>query len=583
MARIPQPFLDELLSRTDIVALIEARLPLKKAGREYQALCPFHDEKTPSFTVSPIKQFYHCFGCGAHGTAISFLMDYDRLEFREAVEALAGQAGMEIPEDARPGPDPDTQKPLFEALAKAERHYRERLRGNAGAIDYLKGRGISGEIAKAYGLGFAPPDWNDLDGRVERKAGITAGLLIERDGGGVYARFRNRIMFPIRDGRGRTIGFGGRTLGDDKAKYMNSPETPLFHKGRHVYGLYEARQLLREIPRMLVVEGYMDVIALAQHGFANAVATLGTATTPEHLQALFRLTDEVVFCFDGDAAGRRAAWRALEQALPVMRGTRRVRFLFLPEGEDPDSLVRGEQGAERFRELIAAARPASQVLLDGLAEGVDLHHPDGRSQLVEAARPYIGKLPPEAFKAQLIQEIARRSGLPAADLERLYRDSATGPGAARKPEITAPRKELRLNPVRKALQILMDRPTLADNVEDPATLRETEVAGAALLADAIEFFRNNPKLSPAVFMERLRDSDEHAALQKLAAQSITGDEQHLAREFAGCIERITRRGRAEHARARYQALLARQEQGPLSADEAAELQTLLRDLRAVRR
>ncbi|MES1942599.1 DNA primase [Salinisphaera sp. PC39] len=581
MARIPQAFLDELLSRTDIVALIEARLPLRKAGREFQALCPFHDEKSPSFTVSPAKQFYHCFGCGAHGTAISFLMEYDRLEFRETVEVLASQAGMEIPEDARAGPDPDRQKPLFDALATADRHYRQWLRRSREAVDYLKGRGISGEIAKTYGLGFAPPGWDNLGARVDRRAAIEAGLLIERDGRS-YDRFRNRVMFPIRDGRGRTIGFGGRTLGDDKAKYLNSPETPLFHKGRHVYGLYEARQLLREIPRMLVVEGYMDVIALAQHGFPNAVATLGTATTPEHLQALFRVTGEVVFCFDGDAAGRRAAWRALEQALPVLRGTRRIRFLFLPEGEDPDSLVRGPAGPEGFRALIDEARPASRVLLDGLAEGLDLHNADGRSQLIEAARPYIGKLPPEAFKAQLIREIAERSGLPANDLERLYREGGSASGPA--PPAAAPtaRGELRMNPVRRALQILMDRPRLADNIDGYEALRQSEVAGTGLLADAIDFFRNNPRLPAAAFLERLRDRDEHAALQKLAAQSITGDDERLAREFAGCIDRITGRARADSARARYEALLARQERQPLSADEAAELQNLLRELRAAR-
>ncbi|CAN0167842.1 unnamed protein product, partial [Chrysoparadoxa australica] len=284
--------------------------PLKKAGREYQACCPFHDEKTPSFTVSPAKQFYHCFGCGAHGTALSFLMEYERLEFREAVEALAGQAGMTIPEEARgAGPDADTQKPLFAVLEQAGRLYQNQLRQSPAAIDYLKSRGITGATAKAFGIGYAPDSWDFLRGQVrDRQAAVTAGMLIEKDNGHAYDRFRNRIMFPIRDGRGRVIGFGGRALGDDPAKYLNSPETPLFHKGRSLYGLFEARQALREIPRMLLVEGYMDVVALAQHGFANAVATLGTATTAEHQNALVRATDELVFCFAGDRAGRDAAW-----------------------------------------------------------------------------------------------------------------------------------------------------------------------------------------------------------------------------------------------------------------------------------
>src|SRR5699024_10308604 len=291
----------------------------------YEARCPFHDERTPSFTVSPNKQFYHCFGCGPHGTAISFLMEYDRLEFLDAVELLAQQAGLDLPQD---GADDNRHsasrsKPLFAAMEHAGRYFRQQLRSASGAIDYLKNRGITGVTAKQFGLGFAPDAWHGLDRQLtDTRAAISAGLLIERDDGKHYDRFRNRIMFPIRDTRGRTIAFGGRTLGDDKAKYLNSPETPLFHKSRHMYGLYEARQALRELPRLLVVEGYMDVITLAQHGFANTVATLGTATTPEHLRLLFRYTNEVLFCFDGDAAGRRAAHKAMQECLPVMRGAR---------------------------------------------------------------------------------------------------------------------------------------------------------------------------------------------------------------------------------------------------------------------
>lgn len=583
MALIPPAFIDELLSRTDIVSLIEARMPLKKAGKEFQACCPFHDEKTPSFTVSPAKQFYHCFGCGAHGTALSFVMEYDRLEFRDAVEFLAGQAGMQIPDDYRPGPDPNEQRPLFDVLAQADRMYRAQLRQAPTAIAYLKSRGITGGIAQTYGIGFAPQSWDTLYQQVQdRRAAVTAGLLIKHeDSGKTYDRFRNRVMFPIRDGRGRVIGFGGRTLGDDKAKYLNSPETPLFHKGRHLYGLYEARQALKDIPRMLVVEGYMDVVALAQHGFHNAVATLGTATTAEHLQALFRVCDEVVFCFDGDAAGRRAGWRALEQSLPLMRGTRRVRFLFLPEGEDPDTLVRGDQGPQRFQGMIDHSLAASTVLLNGLAEDTDLSTADGRSQLIEKARPHIDKLPPEAFKAQLIQEIAVKSGLPAQDLQRLYQQQESPRKSMPRASGGSP-SSVKTSAVRRAMQLLMNEPRLADNLSDTETLRRASAPGTALLAQAIEFFQKNPTYTVAALLERWRDRPESAALQRLAAQPPRGDATHLETEFNECIHTITRRAAYIEHRERYDALLARQQQSPLSSTEQEELQELLRQIRANR-
>ncbi|MFP4181655.1 MAG: DNA primase, partial [Thiohalospira sp.] len=352
--RIPQNFIDDLVSRTDIVEVIGERVPLKRKGREYAACCPFHDERTPSFYVSPEKQFYHCFGCGAHGTALGFLMDYGHLSFPEAVEDLAGRLGLDVPregDDGRP-PAPD-RTPLYETLAAAADYYRAMLRRHdqaRRAADYLKGRGVSGATARDYGLGFAPPGWRNLlpalgGGEETRKRLVEAGLLIERDDGGVHDRFRDRVIFPIHDHRGRPIAFGGRILGDGEPKYLNSPESPVFHKGRELYGLYEARRALRRLDRLLVVEGYMDVIALAGAGVHHAVATLGTATTADHLDRAFRLTGEVVFCFDGDRAGREAAWRALENALPVLRDGRSVRFLFLPEGEDPDTLVRREGGA----------------------------------------------------------------------------------------------------------------------------------------------------------------------------------------------------------------------------------------------
>ncbi|MEW8281341.1 MAG: DNA primase, partial [Candidatus Thiodiazotropha taylori] len=344
--KIPTHFIDQLLNRVDIVDVINRRVTLKKAGKEFQACCPFHDEKTPSFTVSPSKQFYHCFGCGAHGSAIGFLMEYDNLGFVEAVEELAQSAGLEVPREGGNEQGPDL-RPLYELMEKTARFYQHQLKHHAespAAVDYLKSRGMSGQIAASYGIGFAPPGWDNLTGTLgSDKASLErlnkCGLLSESNGK-QYDRFRNRIIFPIRDPRGRTIGFGGRVLGDDKPKYLNSPETPLFHKGRELYGLYEARQANREISNLLVVEGYMDVVALAQHNIQNAVATLGTATTHEHLELIFRNCPEVIFCFDGDRAGRDAAWKALNTSLPLMRDGREVRFLFLPQGEDPDTQVR---------------------------------------------------------------------------------------------------------------------------------------------------------------------------------------------------------------------------------------------------
>lgn len=578
MALIPQTFIDDLLARIDIVSVVEARVALKKAGHEFQARCPFHDEKTPSFTVSPGKQFYHCFGCGAHGTAISFLMEYDRLPFPEAVEVLAAQAGMEIPREAQTADDKGQQKRLFEALAAADRAYQRQLRAAPAAIEYLKNRGITGATAKAFGIGFAPRGWDFLHHHMpDRRAAVDAGLLIQRDDGHSYDRFRNRIMFPIRDNRGRTIAFGGRTLGDDQAKYLNSPETPLFHKGRSLYGLFEARQTLKNIPRMLLVEGYMDVIALAQHGFANVAATLGTATTADHLQTLFRATDEVVFCFDGDAAGRRAAWRALDNALPTMRGTRRVSFLFLPEGEDPDSLVRSDNGAERLRQLADASHPASRVLLNGLTQDLDMSTPDSRSRLVEKARPFIGKLPPEAFKADLMRELAVRSGLPVDDLDRLYRAGSPAPQPAEKQPAN---RQMRTTPVRRALQLLMNNPSLADTVSVHSGAEPPLGKGASLLVEAIEFFQTNPNLPVAALLERMRGRREISAMQRLAATSPRGLPDDLAREFAECVARVMDSEGRDQDRVRYEGLLAKQERQPLADDEAAELQTLLMQLRA---
>ncbi|MEQ9510892.1 MAG: DNA primase, partial [Alloalcanivorax xenomutans] len=395
---IPEHFIQDLLARIDIVPLIDARVPLKKTGRNYSACCPFHQEKTPSFTVSPDKQFYYCFGCGASGDALRFVMEYDHLSFPEAVEQLAGRAGVDIPREEHHDSREEKARrsrlqTLYDLLARAERYYRQQLKSapdRQKAVAYLKGRGLSGEIAAQYGLGFAPPGFDNLmTGLSLDQAGLeqalTAGLLVRReDTGRVYDKFRDRIQFPIRDARGRTIGFGGRVLGDGKPKYLNSPETPVFHKGRELYGLWEWRRSRDRSDRLYVVEGYMDVIALAQHGVPNVVATLGTATSPEHCQTLFRQVNEVVFCFDGDNAGRRAAWRALESALPSLDDGKQARFLFLPDGEDPDTLVRA-QGPETRQALTEKAVPLSSALFGRQSERLDRNTEDGRARRARLA------------------------------------------------------------------------------------------------------------------------------------------------------------------------------------------------------
>ncbi len=405
---IPQSFINDLIDRADIVDVVGSRVALKKSGKNYSGLCPFHDEKSPSFSVSPDKQFFHCFGCQESGSALTFLMKYERMEFVEAVETLAKDLGLTVPREKSNRNYVEVDQRIFQALEKAERVYKQQLRGMPAAVDYLKGRGLTGVTARDFGIGYAPEGWHSLsevllDEDVSAEVMLKAGLTIKNDSGRVYDRFRHRIMFPIRDVRGRVIGFGGRKLGDEEGpKYLNSPETPVFAKNQELYGLYEARKALRSIDRLLVVEGYMDVVALAQRGFRNAVATLGTATGEAHYQKLYRYTDEVVCCFDGDKAGRAAAWRALDSALPVLNEHRQLKFVFLPDGEDPDSLVR-DQGAEAFSEFLQNATPGIEYLFNKLGEGLDLQSLDGRARFMGLANPYVEKIP-----AGILQELVRK-------------------------------------------------------------------------------------------------------------------------------------------------------------------------------
>lgn len=567
--RIPQHFIDDLLNRTDIVALIASRMELRKAGREYSARCPFHEEKTPSFTVSPTKQFYHCFGCGAHGNALGFLMEHDRLEFLDAIDELASVAGVEVPREfvADSGRDHRDDYALME---RAARFYRESLAANPAAIEYLKSRGLDKTVVNRFYIGYAPGAWTPLLERMRDEAALVRnGLAIQRERS-CYDRFRNRIMFPIRDTRGRVIAFGGRVLGsaDDDPKYLNSPETDLFHKGRHLYGLYEARQATSKLPRLLVVEGYMDVVALAQYGLNYAVATLGTATTEEHLEILFRHTSEVVFCFDGDNAGRQAAWRALERSLAVIRDGRELRFLFLPQGEDPDTLVRA-RGREGVESLLAEAKPLSQFLLDELCAQVELTSLDGRARLVELARPHIAKIRPSAFRTLLLDQLARIVHMQRSDLEGVLHSNAPGTPAAPGPSARALTGNL--TPVRRALLRLLEKPTLAQTVDSPGQLRDIDVPGSAFLAEVIEFLREHPHYYTGTIIEHWRDRPEGEHLAKLARLTLPVPDEGIEQEFRDTIGHLLASSREQ----RLNGLLAKGDRVELSPDEKRELGELL--------
>lgn len=416
--RIPQSFINDLLDRVDIVDVIDARMELKKKGKDYSGLCPFHDEKTPSFNVIPDKQFYHCFGCQQSGTALGFIMEFDRLEFVEAVETLAAQLGLEVPREGGGPPPPRIDPNLYDVLGKAERIYRLALKDAPEAVDYLKQRGLTGEIARDFGIGYAPDEWQTLKGRIPggtESLLLEAGLVIKNERGRVYDRFRGRIMFPIRDTRGRVIGFGGRVFAgaDGEAptgpKYMNSPETPVFHKSAELYGLFEARRALRSIDSLFVVEGYMDVVALAQHGVANSVATLGTATGEAHFKKLYRYTDQVICCFDGDNAGRQAAWKALENALSVLNEHRQLKLVFLPDGEDPDSLIRA-RGKAGFEAFVAEAMPGLEYLFSRLRQGLDLDTVDGQAKFGALINPYVQKVPGGMLRELLERKVAGITG-----------------------------------------------------------------------------------------------------------------------------------------------------------------------------
>lgn len=574
--RIPQQFIQELLSRADIVDIVGERIHLKKTGQNYMACCPFHNEKSPSFSVSQSKQFYYCFGCGAHGSALGFLMEHDRLDFIEAVKQLAARVGVEVPRtggDQAPGPD---YQPLYSLLESAAKFFTAQLREPAGviAVEYLKRRGLTGAIAQEYGVGYAPTGWDHLlqhcgDDAASRQRLSQAGLVIEKEGGGHYDRFRNRVMFPIRDARGRVIGFGGRVMGDETPKYLNSPETPVFHKGRELYGLFEARKQSRDLSQLLVVEGYMDVVGLAQFGISNAVATLGTATTREHVEKLFRATTEVIFCFDGDNAGRKAAWRALEATLPLMTGHQQVRFMFLPEGEDPDSLIRKE-GREAFVARSVTAIPLSTYFFEHLVGQADLNSIDGRARLVELARPHLSKLAVGVYRQMLISRLAELARMEAPTLSRLLDNGKAIEEPPTERVMRPATNPTQPSAVRVAIKLLLLEPDLAQQAAELVGANSDDTR-ERLLVRLVELLIANPQMSQGMLLEYFRETPEGQYIAKVARWNWAPPPDGIAAEFVGALQRV----RARLIEQRTQVLLQQSQTGELSTEQKTELKRLL--------
>ena len=633
---IPQSFIDDLLNRTDIVDVVSSRVQMKKAGKNYTACCPFHKEKTPSFSVSPDKQFYYCFGCGAGGNALGFIMDHDNLDFPQAVEELAKAAGMEIPreESGRSHkPRQPTDSPLYPLLTAAADFYRQALKihpARKAAVDYLKGRGLTGEIARDFGLGFAPPGWDNLfkhlsNDTLQQKAMIDAGLLVENaETGKRYDRFRDRVMFPIRDSRGRIIAFGGRVLGDDKPKYLNSPETPVFHKGQELYGLFEARKFNRSLDEIIVVEGYMDVIALAQQGLRNAVATLGTATSEEHMKRLFRVVPSVLFCFDGDQAGRNAAWRALEATLPCLQDGRRARFLFLPEGEDPDTLVRSE-GTDAFKARINQhAQPLADYFFQQLTEEADPRSLEGKAHMATLAAPLIDKVPGANLRTLMRQRLSEITGLTSETVSQLAQNAPAKPqaqpaydpgidydampdyGDFQQPDMYIPQQEWTPKkpgaggkkwegkpwdkkgkrggereqawipvgvepPTLTALRTLLHHPQLAKKVEDAGHFAAEDQTNNQLLIALVEAVQKNPKLSSIQLLSRWHGTEQGRLLQRLLEKEWLIDADNLEQQFFDTITSLSARQRERNL----EQLLRKARQGELSNEEKNQLRDLL--------
>jgi len=567
--RIPRQFIDDLLVRVDLVDLIDSHVPLKKVGSNFVALCPFHTEKTPSFSVNRNRQMYHCFGCGASGNAISFLMDYSHLGFVEAVEDLAAFVGVDVPKELV-GDFTVSEKKfsrLYAVLEAVAAFYTEQLKSGEGskAIAYLKRRGVGGEVARDFGLGYAPQDWGAVMGRFERNALVDAGMLVVRDDGKVYDRFRGRLMFPIRDKRKRVIGFGGRVLDDSLPKYLNSPETAIFSKGKELYGLCELLQKHSRPARILVVEGYMDVIALAQHGVENSVATLGTATSKNQIDLLFRYTSELVFCFDGDDAGRKAAWKAVEVALNCLRDGRQVKIMLLPQGQDPDSLIR-QEGEAVFRSRIDGAPLLSDYFFEFLSEDLILSSIEGRSQLMALAKPRLEKIPSGVFKEMMLARLAEQTGVRVVDVPQNPSTLNSLIGANRKGG------SQRSNLVRKVLALLIQNPELEHVfVRRGFDLGGLKFAGQELLQDVLQKIALEKPKNSAILLESYRGSSHEKAVKALAALELNVLDDGKAAEFSDGLTQLLRQSRQE----KLSELLAKEGREGLSAEEKQMLRDLL--------
>ena len=575
--RIPKNFIDDLISRSDIVDVIDSRLKLKKKGKGYRARCPFHNGNNDStFSVSPDQQFYHCFNCGVSGNVVTFLMEYDGIEFVDAVEVLAEQLSIEVPREETGHKQNSAsyvdRKDLYQLMADITRYYQQQLRTHKNSekvINYLKNRGLSGKTAKYFQIGYAPDGWDEvrktfaINKQIEQQL-IDAGMLISKDNGGSYDRFRDRLMFPINDRRGRVIGFGGRVFDDTTPKYLNSPETPIFHKGKELYGLYQVKQSEKDVKRILVVEGYMDVVALGEFDINYAVASLGTATTPDHIQLLFRQTSEVICCFDGDNAGRTAAWRALENALPAIQDGRTLRFMFLPDGEDPDSLVQKE-GKEFFEKLIDQAMPLSDFLFQQLLTQVDMSSADSKSKLAQLAIPLLTKLPDSVFRQMMETRLISLLGIEKEGLQKLLPAPQTIEKKATSQKIT---------PMRLAISLLLQNPQMAYQLAEIPEFKEMQIPGLTLLNSLLEICRVTPHLSTGLLLEHWRNEPEEKLLITLATWKLQVKEDKYEEVFFDTLDKFL----SLHLTQRIEFLKQKSRQGEiLTTEETLQLAQLLRE------
>ncbi|MGK0381686.1 MAG: DNA primase [Flavobacteriales bacterium] len=585
--RIPREFIDDIIARTDIIELIDSRVRLKKAGRNHQACCPFHDEKSPSFTVSQDKQFYHCFGCGAHGNVISFLMEFDRLEFPEAIEELAQYHSIEVPREKGSAPPPSAEQKQqkendYELMEKVAKYFAQQLKVHPDkdkAVNYLKNRGLNGEIVKAFDMGYAPPEWDSVlktfgKSPIYQEQLLELKLISENDNRRRFDFFRDRIMFPIRDKRGRVIGFGGRVLEDGGPKYLNSPETRIFHKGHELYGFYQAKQAHRHLARVMIVEGYMDVVALGQFGIDYAVASLGTATTPEHIQMLFRATSEVVCCYDGDRAGREAAWRALENALPYLKDGVEMKFLFLPDGEDPDTLVR-KIGKEAFEEKLKNnAVPLSKFFFDNLLQRHHVGSIEGKAALKAEAMPLVEQIVGDNIREILLSNLSDYMG--DQNKHKYDRDvtQANLRKTPKKLDFNTPNKST-ISPVRMMIRLLLDDPSLAIKCEaaDPTPLGSVNIPGIPVLIELYQFCLNKPLANTAQALEHFRNHPQSAQLAKLMMWEYA--EQNQVAVFEDSFAKLL----DWHLQSRMDELFSKSRVSKLTDEEKQELNILVKEQR----